>query len=105
MRLHVDVVAAEELARAVASEVLNDVGILAAAVVAAPGIPLSIFIGEDRARGLQHCFRDKVLAGNHLKPLVLAESFLVKSSGDFRVDLGKSEGHTVGHKGILRQRV
>ena len=37
VRLHVDVLAAEELLGAVARQVLDHVGVLAAAVVAAPG--------------------------------------------------------------------
>ena len=56
VRLHVDVLAAEDLSRAVAGEILHDVGIFAAAVVAAPRVALGIFIGEDRAGCLQHCF-------------------------------------------------
>ena len=49
VRLHINVLAAEELARAIAGQILHDVGILAAAVVTATGISLGIFIGEDRA--------------------------------------------------------
>ena len=91
VRLHVDVLAAKELARAVAGEVLDDVGILAAAVVAASGVALGIFVGKDRAGRLQHCLRDEVFAGNHLQPFVLAESFLVNSGSHFGVGLGEGE--------------
>ena len=102
VRLHVDVLAAEELPGAVARQVLHDVGVLAAAVVAAPRVALGIFIGEDRAGRLQHCFGDEVFAGDHLQPLVLAESFLVNGGGHFGVGLGKGEGHAVSHTEILR---
>ena len=47
VRLHVDVLATEDLARAIARQVLNDVGILAAAVIAAARIALRVFVGED----------------------------------------------------------
>ncbi len=97
VRLHIDVLAAEDLARAIAGQVLHDVGILAAAVVAAPGIALGIFIGEDRAGRFKHCFGDEVFAGDHLQPLVLAEGFVVKSGGDFGVGLGEGERHAVSH--------
>jgi hypothetical protein len=97
VRLHIDVLAAEELARAVAGQVLDDVGILATAVIAASGVALCVFIGEDRTGRLQHCFGDKVFAGNHLQPLVLAESFLVKGGGDLGVSLGEGKRHAVSH--------
>src|ERR1700677_3730205 len=89
--------AAEELARAIAGEVLDDVGVLAAAIVAPPGVALGVFIGEDRAGCLQYRFGDKVLTGNHLQPLVLAESFLVKGGGDLGVNLGEGKRHAVRH--------
>ena len=97
MRLHVDVLAAENLTRAIASEILNNVGVLASAVVAAPRVALGIFIGKDRAGRLQHGFGDEVLAGNHLQPLVLAESFVVNSGGDFGIGLGERKRHAVSH--------
>ena len=49
VRLHVDVIAAEKLPRAIAGQVLHHIGILAAAVITASRITLGIFIGEDRA--------------------------------------------------------
>ena len=101
VRLHVDMLAAEDLPRAVAGQVLDDVGVLAATVVAAPGIALGIFIGEDRAGCFKHCFRDKVFAGNHLQPLVLAESFVVNGGGNFGIGLGEGQRHAVSHTRIL----
>ena len=100
--LHVDVVAAEDLFGAVAGQILNDVSVLAAAVVATAGVALGIFVGEDGTGRLQHCFGDEVLAGNHLQPLVLAEGFVVKGGGDVGVGLGEGERHAVSHTGILR---
>ncbi len=97
VRLHVDVLAAEELARTVAGQVLHDVGVFAAAVVAAPRIALGIFIGEDRAGCLQHGFGDEVFAGNHLQPFVLAESFLVNGGGNIGIGLGEGARHPVSH--------
>ena len=100
--LHVDVLAAEDLLGAIAGQVLDDVGVLAAAIVAAAGVALGVFIGKDRAGRLEHRLGDKVFAGNHLQPLVLAEGFVVKSSGDIGVGLGEGERHAVSHTGILR---
>ena len=88
---------AKDLLRAVAGQVLHHVGVLAAAVVAASGIALGILVGEDRAGRLQHRLGDKVLAGNHLQPLVLAEGFVVNGGGHFGVGLGEGERHAIGH--------
>ena len=98
VRLHVDVLAAEDLPRAIAGQILHDVGVLAAAVVTAPGIALGIFIGEDRAGCFQHRFRDKVFAGNHLQPLVLAEGFVVNGGGHIGIGLGEGQRHAVSHR-------
>ena len=100
--LHVDVLAAEDLLGAIAGQVLDDVGVLAAAVVAAAGVALGILVGKDGAGRLEHCFGDEVFAGNHLQPLVLAEGFVVKGGGNVGVGLGEGERHAVSHTGILR---
>jgi len=100
--LHVDVLAAEDLLGTIAGEVLNDVSVLAAAVVATAGVALGVFVGENGAGCLQHCFRNEVLTGNHLEALVLAEGFVIKSGGDVGVGLGEGERHAVSHTGILR---
>ena len=102
VRLHIDVLAAEDLLGAIAGQVLHHVGVLAAAVVAAAGIALGIFIGEDRAGRLQHCFGDEVFAGNHLQPFVLAEGFVVNGGGYLGVGLGEGKRHAVSHTRILR---
>ena len=95
--LDVDVLAAEDLFGAIAGKVLDDIGVLATAIVAAAWVALSILVGEDGAGRLEHCFGDKVLAGDHLQPLVLAEGFVVKGGGDFGVGLGEGERHAVSH--------
>jgi hypothetical protein len=94
-------IAAEDLLGAIASEVLNNVSVFATAIVAAAGVSLGIFVGKDRTGCLKDSFRDKVLAGNHLKPLVLAEGLVVKSCGNFRVGLGKGERDAICHIEIL----
>ena len=50
MRLHVDVVAAKDLFGAIAGQVLDDVGVLASAIIAATGIALRVFVGKYRSR-------------------------------------------------------
>jgi hypothetical protein len=75
VRLHVGVLGAEELLGAVAGQVLDDVGELAAAVVALAGIALGVLVGEDGAGGLEHGAADEVLRGDHLQAFVLADDF------------------------------
>ncbi len=92
---------AKDLLGPVARQIFDNVGKLAAAVVAPPRVTLGIFIGKDRAGRFKHRLRDKVFAGNHLQAFVLAEGFVVESCGHFGVGLGERQRHAVGHIGIL----
>ena len=98
MGLHVGVLGAEDLFGAIAGEVLDHVGVLAPAVVAAARIALGIFVGEDGACGFEHGAADEVFRGNHLKAFVLAADFGVNGGGDFGVVEGEGAGHAVGHE-------
>ena len=89
VRLHVGMLGAEELLGAVAGQVLDDVGELAAAVVALAGIAFRVFIGEDGAGGLEHGAGDEVLAGDHLQAFVLAAAFVLDGGGDFGIDFSE----------------
>ena len=72
VRLHVGERAVEQLAGAVDGELLGLVDVLAAAVVAPAGIALGVFVGQHRARRLEHRARDDVLRGDQLDLLALA---------------------------------
>ena len=73
VRLDVDVVGArEQRQRAVAGEVLGDVHVLAAAVVALAGQALGVLVGEPRALRLEHRRVDVVLARDQLDLVRLA---------------------------------
>ena len=54
VRLDVGVLGAEQLLGAVDRQLLGDVDVLAAAVVALAGIPLGVLVGEHRALALEH---------------------------------------------------
>ncbi len=102
VRLHVGVFGAEELFGAIARQRFDNIGILAAAVVALARIALGIFVGEDRARGFKHRLADKVLRGDHLQAFVLAVDFLLDGGVNFRVRFGERQAHAVvGHTPIL----
>ena len=94
VRLHVGMLGAEQLLRAIARQVLDDVGELASAVVALAGISLGILVGEDRARSFEHGLADKILRGDQLQAFVLAAGFVVDGGGDlqdhFQIESGTS---------------
>ena len=72
VRLHVGEAAVEQLLGAVDRELLGDVDVVAAAVVAPAGIALGVFVGQHRALRLQHRGGDDVLAGDQLDAVLLA---------------------------------
>ncbi len=72
VRLHVRVLGAEELLRAIDRELLDLVDDLAAAVVALARQSLGVLVGERRPHRLEHGRRDEVLARDELEPVALA---------------------------------
>ena len=100
--LHVDVLrAGEELAGAVEGELLHHVHVLAAAIPAAAGITLGVFVREDAALRLAHGGRSEVFRGDQLKVLVLAARLLFNGAEDVGIDVGK--GRSVGLLGHGKQ--
>ena len=72
VRLHVGVLGAEQLGRAVARDLLDLVDDLAAAVVALARIPLGVLVRRHRADGLEHARPGEVLGGDQLDLAALA---------------------------------
>ena len=87
VRLHVDVLGAEKLFRAVAGEVFSDIDELAAAVVALAGVALGILIGQHAAHALHDGGAGVVLAGDHFQAVALALDLAGDGRPDFRVVL------------------
>ncbi len=85
MGLYVGVVGAEQGGQATSREVLDLVNDLVTAVVATPGIPLGVLIGEDRTGGGEHGRRREVLAGDQLKGRGLALPLLGQERRHFVV--------------------
>ena len=75
--LDVGVLGAEQLARAPAGDVLHDVHVLAAAVIALAGVALGVLVGEIAAHGLHDRRRGEVLAGYQLNVVALAPQLLL----------------------------
>ncbi len=101
VRLNVDVISAEEAFRALASQILHDIGVFAASVVALAWVPFRVLVGEDSARGLQDRAADEVLTGDHLKALVLAHDLVLNLSGYLGIGGGKGCGKIDRHEDNL----
>ena len=75
VRLDVGVLRAEELLGAVDGELLDDVDVFAAAIPAAAGVALGVFVGEHGALRLHHGGRGEVFRGDQLDVVALAALF------------------------------
>ncbi len=98
VRLHVRVLGAEQVERALDREALGDVDVLAAAVVALARIALGVLVGEDRSLALEHRHRDEVLGRDHLERALLALELQREHLRDLRIDLGKGPVEEVGRE-------
>ena len=98
MRLHVGVVGAEELLHAVDRQLLGDVHVLAAAVVALVRVTLGVLVGQHAALGLQHAGAGVVLAGDQLDVILLPARLMGDGLGQFGIvgfDAGVAREHRV----------
>ena len=94
--LHIGEAAAKQLFRPLDGEILGDVDILAAAVIALARIAFGIFVGENRALGLQHGARNNVLGGDQLDFVTLPPEFEFNRLGEIGVGAGERGGEETG---------
>ena len=92
VRLDVGVLGAEQLLGAVDRQLLGDVDLLAAAVVAAARVALGVLVGQHRADRVEHRLGHEVLRGDHLQGPLLAAQLAVEHGGDLGIDLGQGCG-------------
>src|SRR5271157_2850376 len=95
MRLHVGVLGAEELFRAIACQVLDHIGEFASAVITLAGIALGVLVGEDRACRLKHRFAHKILRGDQLQAFVLAPLFVFDRQRNVRINFRQRPLHRI----------
>ncbi len=86
MRLHVGEVGAEQLLGAIDGELLGDIHVLAAAVVALAGIALGVLVGEHRPLRLEHARARVVLRGDELDVLLLAAALAGDRAGQLGIE-------------------
>ena len=101
MGLDVGVLGSEELFGAVAGYGFNDIGELAAAVVALAGVAFGVFVGEYGACGFEDGAADEVFRGDHLEAFVLADDLVFYLRCDVGVGGGEGRVQVDGHVGIL----
>ena len=75
----------EELTSAIASEVLHDIDLLAASVIALTRIALGVFVGQHAAHGLKNGRAHDVLGRDELDRSPLTRELLIERAGDRRV--------------------
>jgi len=86
MGLHVGVFGAEQRLAAVDGELLGDVDVLAAAVVALARIALGVLVGQHRTLGREHARTSVVLRGDQLDVVFLAGALGFQGRPQFRVE-------------------
>ena len=96
VRLDVGVLGAEQLLGAVDRQLLGDVDVLAAAVVAAPGIALGVLVGQHAALALEDGLGHEVLGGDHLERALLAGQLEAQDVGDQGIDIVQGTVEGVG---------
>ena len=95
VRLHVGMLRAEQLLRAIAGQVFHDVDVLAAAVIALARIALRVFIGQVGAHRRKHRVADKVFGRDQLDMLALTGQLIVHRCAQLGID--RLDGFEINH--------
>ena len=88
MRLYVSVVSAEQFFSAVNSQLLYDIDVFTAAVVALARVSFSVFVGQLRALRLHYARTGVVFGGDQFDVLFLTYFFLLHSLPQFGIIIG-----------------
>ena len=99
VRLHVDVVGAEQLLGTVDGELFDHVDMLAATVVTLAGIALSVLVGQHAALRFEHTRAGVVLGCDQFDVRLLAHVLGVHGSLEFVVEASDAVGHCK-HDGV-----
>ena len=99
--LYVGVFGAEEFLCAINRELLDLVGEFAAAVITFAGIAFRVFVGEDRAHGLENGFRDEIFGWDEFEAGGLALGFIAQERRNLRINLREGALHSrIGFGGL-----
>jgi hypothetical protein len=97
VRLHVGEFGAEQGLDAVNGQLLNDVHVFAAAVVALTRVAFGVLVSQDRALGFHHGGGREILRGDHFQRRLLAHQLVVNGLLDLGIDCGKSVVQLLNH--------
>src|SRR5690606_4858489 len=100
VRLDVGVIGAEQLLGAVDGQLLDDVDVLAAAVITLARVAFGVLVGQHAALGFHHRRAGVVLGGDQLDVLFLALGFLLHGGKEFGIVAGNGQ-FTAEHGGHL----
>ena len=98
VRLNIGKVCTEELLGALNSDVLYHIYALAAAVVAASGITLGVFVGEYGSSGGKDSVADDVFGGDQLNVLLLTLKFGLDGAAHFGIHRGEELHCILNHE-------
>ena len=87
MSLNVCILCSEKLLGSFDSNGLNDINVLAAAIISLSGVALSILVGKNAAHSSHYCGGNDVFTGDKLKVSLLTCKLLCHSVADFGVSL------------------
>ena len=87
MSLNICILCSEKLLGSFDSNGLNDINVLAAAVISLSGVALSILVGKNAAHSSHYCGGNDVFTGDKLKVSLLTCKLLCHSVADFGVSL------------------
>ena len=102
VRLHVGGLRAEQGLDPVDGQLLDDVDVLAAAVVAPAGVALGVLVGQDRALGLHDRGGGEVLRRDHFEGGLLAAQLMINGPRDLSVNARKGLIQGARHGGLFR---
>jgi hypothetical protein len=97
VRLHVGVLGPEQRLGPIDGQLLDDVDVLAPAVVAAARVALRVLVGQHAALALEHRHRHEVLRRDHLERALLALQLAADGVGHLGIDVGKRAVEEIGH--------
>ena len=95
--LYVRITCSEQRACAITRQILDNVHLFAAAIIAFARIALGVLIGEHAAHGLHDSGRREVFRSDELNGVALASKLLAQGVGDGRVGIGQIGQSHDGH--------
>ena len=105
VRLHVGELGAEQTLDPVDGQLLDDIDVLAAAVVTPARVALGVLVGQHRTLSLHHSLRGEVLRRDHLQRLLLATQLRADGRLHLRIGFRQRACQHINHVLLLQHRL